>query len=384
VSDSRPRVTILIGAFWPGHEATGPNLSIKAMCEILAGDFEFRIIARDRPFGAREPMIDSDLWHDLGYAQARFLPVGPRGAQHLNRVLNETASDLIVLNGFFDKEFTIPTLLKEAMRTSKRAILLSPRGEFSEGAISLKPNRKRAYLGFARAFGLLKGVAIHATSDAEVSDLRRAFPGHDIHLVTNFRPLFDLPVHQPRLEGEPLRLAFVGRISPVKGLDFALDVLAKVPAPVRYDIFGPQSEAEYWQACQRKISAMPSHIDVRYRGEISNAQVALELAAQDCLFLPSKSENFGHAIFESLAAGTPVLIGDQTPWRDLEAAKAGFDLPLDRSALFVEAITRFSAEPDPAAWRRAARDHAERFVANSEAPSKMRALFHTLISQHAS
>ena len=33
----------------------------------------------------------------------------------------------------------------------------------------------------------------------------------------------------------------------------------------------------------------------------------------DLLFLPTKGENFGHVILESMSAGTPVLISDTTP-----------------------------------------------------------------------
>ena len=42
------------------------------------------------------------------------------------------------------------------------------------------------------------------------------------------------------------------------------------------------------------------------------------------MFLPSKGENFGHIIMESLAASTPVIISDLTPWKDLENARAMF------------------------------------------------------------
>ncbi|MFN4095822.1 MAG: hypothetical protein ACK4GG_03540, partial [Sphingomonas sp.] len=56
---ARPTILILIGAFWPGHEATGPNLSIKALCETLGDRFEFRIVARDRAFGAAEPLVEA-------------------------------------------------------------------------------------------------------------------------------------------------------------------------------------------------------------------------------------------------------------------------------------------------------------------------------------
>jgi glycosyltransferase involved in cell wall biosynthesis len=44
--------------------------------------------------------------------------------------------------------------------------------------------------------------------------------------------------------------------------------------------------------------------------------------------LLSEVESFGHAIFEALAVGCPVLISDQTPWKNLQKKQAGWDLPI--------------------------------------------------------
>ena len=40
-------------------------------------------------------------------------------------------------------------------------------------------------------------------------------------------------------------------------------------------------------------------------------------------------ENFGHAIIEALAHGCPVIISDQTPWRDIERDGAGWVVPIN-------------------------------------------------------
>jgi len=39
-----------------------------------------------------------------------------------------------------------------------------------------------------------------------------------------------------------------------------------------------------------------------------------------------------------LQAGTPVLISDQTPWKNLEYLKVGWDLPLESQEQFVKTI----------------------------------------------
>lgn len=381
---SKPTILILIGAFWPGHESTGPNLSIRAMCEALGDRLEFRLVGRDRAVGASEPLVSSDGWHDRGFAKVHHLPVGLAGARGLARLIRDTPHDVMILNGFFDREFTIPALIARRLgQTPRRPVLLSPRGEFSVGALALKSARKRRYRTLARCAGLLDGVTLHATSEAEAADIAAALPGSSVRQIANSRPIFALPAFTPRASGEPVRIAFVGRITPVKGLDFALAALSNVKAPVSFDIYGPIGDRDHWQRCQALIAALPAHVEARHRGEIANSAVGPMLAAHDLMLLPSLSENFGHAIFESLASGTPVLIGDQTPWRGLEDYHAGFDLPLGDPKLFAKAIERLAAMPtdELGKWRRGARAVAEAHAGASTAAAEMAALLAQLSAE---
>jgi glycosyltransferase involved in cell wall biosynthesis len=374
----KPRVLILIGAFWPGHDSAGPNLSVKAMCQALGDEFDFLLVARDRPFGAASAMIDSSRWHDLGWATIHYLTVGKRGAEGLAALLRDTPHDLLYVNGFFDREFTIPAMLARRLGKAPRTpVILSPRGEFSSGALGLKGARKSLYLAITRALGLAKGVTFHVTSDEEADDVRAAFPRNPVETITNIRPLFALPERAP---GNLFRVAFLGRISPVKGLDVALEALALVKARVDFTIFGPISDRAHWARCEELIAALPANVTAHRAGELANNDVAETMAKQDLLLLPSRSENFGHAIFEALGAGTPVVIGDRTPWRGLEAAKAGFDIALPNPAAIAAAIDSLATMPpdEYAGWRAGARAMAERFVATSTARADMARLFHAL------
>src|SRR5690606_20694183 len=64
------------------------------------------------------------------------------------------------------------------------------------------------------------------------------------------------------------------------------------------------------------------------------AQVAALFSKYDLFFLPTRGENYGHVIAEALSMGTPVLISDQTPWRELQADDLGWDVPLASVAEF--------------------------------------------------
>jgi glycosyltransferase involved in cell wall biosynthesis len=378
VDSVKPRILILIGALWPGHESAGPNLSIKAMCEAMCDEFDFLLVARDRPFGAAEPIVANDAWHDLGWAKIHYLTVGRNGAEGLAVLLRTTPHDVLFANGFFDREFTIPAILARRFGKAPRTpAIIAPRGEFSSGALGLKGARKTLYRTLTRALGLAKGVTLLVTSEEEEADIRAAFPRNPVARIGNVRPLFALPGYRP---ADTFRAAFLGRISPVKGLDVALEALALTKQRVDFTIYGPVSDAAHWARCQALIAALPANVTAHHAGELTNDAVPKAMAGQDVLLLPSRSENFGHAIFEALAAGTPVVIGDRTPWRGLEAARAGFDIALPDAPAIAAAIDRLAAMPpgDYAAWRAGARATAERFVGASTARTDIAGLLHRL------
>ena len=63
------------------------------------------------------------------------------------------------------------------------------------------------------------------------------------------------------------------------------------------------------------------------------------------MLLPTKHENFGHVIVESWQSGCPVIISDNTPWRNLKSKKIGFDINNSDAYGYIEAIN-FFAEMD--------------------------------------
>jgi glycosyltransferase involved in cell wall biosynthesis len=370
-------VLVVVGAFWPGNDASGPNQSFISLASLFREQFDFRFVARDRPFGARTFIARSGEWVDHAYGKAMYLNCKGGRAIGLRAVLRETPHDLLWLNGFFDREFTIPILaMRRLGGLPKTPVLLSPRGEFGAGALGLKGGRKRVYLSASRHLGLLRNVTMHATSDQEAADIRACAPWiENIVVAPNVRA----PLRSPdfvRASGPALRVAFVGRISPVKQLHYALDVLARVSSPVEFEIFGPAQDEPYWRRCEVQIAALPARVKVTWRGEMANETIVEALGSADLFLLPTAGENFGHAIFEALSCGVPVLISDQTPWRELSAARAGWDLPLDAPEAFAAAIDEFAATAsrEREAWREGARVRALAYLRTSgavDANSKM-------------
>ena len=65
----------------------------------------------------------------------------------------------------------------------------------------------------------------------------------------------------------------------------------------------------------------------------------------DFFVLPTHSENFGLAIAESLASGTPVITTVGTPWSDLNDTNSGAWIEVGTQPL-VEALRKFLALSD--------------------------------------
>jgi len=364
----RPVVLVALGCFWPGNDASGPNQSFIALATALQKQFEFRIVARDRAPGVAASSAPAG-WVDLGFAKARYLDVGRFGARGLARLLKQTPHDVLWLNSVYDREFTLPALIAARFAAARRVpIILSPRGEFGAGALEVKAGKKQLFLRLARALGLWRGVTWHATSEAEAKDTAaEALRGARIVVAANLRLMLTPPPFTP--PGAALRLIFVGRIAPIKGLAFTLRVLAEVRAPIRFEIFGPAEDAATYAEARVLAEALPPHVEVVWRGATSNEAVVEAHARSDLFVSPTGGENFGHAIFEALSCGVPALISDQTPWRGLEAKRAGWDLPLAAPEAFVAAIESFAALPAEARapWRAGARACARAYVEESGA-----------------
>ena len=124
----------------------------------------------------------------------------------------------------------------------------------------------------------------------------------------------------------------LGRIQQKKNLHFALEALQDVDLKgknVRIELVGPAEDEAYLQ--QLLDMARPG-VDVVHRGALPPDQLGAVWAKAHALLMPTTHENFGHAVVEAWAHGRPVMLSDQTPWRGLQEAGLGWDLPLDKEA----------------------------------------------------
>jgi glycosyltransferase involved in cell wall biosynthesis len=114
-----------------------------------------------------------------------------------------------------------------------------------------------------------------------------------------------LDVHTFR-EGPGSYLAFLGRVSPEKGLDKAIEIarLAGMPLRVAAKIY-PEERPYYERVIEPLLRASPW---VDYVGEVGGASKDAFLGGAVALLFPIEwDEPFGLVMIESMACGTPVV-----------------------------------------------------------------------------
>lgn len=375
--------------YLPGYRAGGPIRSVSAIVERLSDDARFAIVTRDRDFGTDRPFdgIDRGAWTPVGRAEVRYLAPDELTMAVLGAILRQRHVDVVYLNSLFSPAFTIRTLvLRRLGRVPDVPFLVAPRGELSPGALEIRSTKKQAYLAVASAAGLYDGVHWHLTSERERDDLRASplarRPGvvREDHIwiappiPSSFEPP-GTPTRDTKRRGT-LRVAFLSRISPKKNLDFALQALHGLEGQIQFDAYGPVEDPAYWRRCSDVAESLPPNVTFRLQGVVEPDAVGRTLSGYDLFLFPTRGENFGHVIWESLAAGCPVLISDQTPWSGLEEAGAGWARPLEVES-FRAVLRQLVAcgEEDARARAVRSRQYAEAWLVSSGGVERMRRVF---------
>jgi glycosyltransferase involved in cell wall biosynthesis len=110
-------------------------------------------------------------------------------------------------------------------------------------------------------------------------------------------------------------LAFLGRMSPEKGADRAIEIATRVGLPLKLAAKVDPADREYFDS---QIKPMLDHDQVEFVGEINDQQKGEFLGKAAALLFPIDwPEPFGLVMIESLACGTPVVAFDRGDVREV-------------------------------------------------------------------
>ena len=205
---------------------------------------------------------------------------------------------------------TVPALLICILRRVRP--VLSVHGTLS--AYSFQHRKALVKKTFQNVIGkrLLSHAVLHVTTNKEKNEVSVAVPHSRIALIPNF--IF-LPTSGITFSKDKscFHLLFVGRLDPVKNVEFLIDLLNEDwNFPIQLTIMGEGPDS-YTADLQQRVK----HNDkIVWLGNLDGDEKWRTMAHADLLVLPSRTENFGNVVIEALSQGTPVLISDQVGLND--------------------------------------------------------------------
>jgi glycosyltransferase involved in cell wall biosynthesis len=205
----------------------------------------------------------------------------------------------------------------------------------------LKHLKKRLYWPWAEQRLLRDATAVLFTCEEERLLARQSFgsyaPRREVVVGYGIRrPSGDavaqrtaLRARFPELEGRRL-LLFLSRIHEKKGCDLLIDAFAAALSshPDFHLMMAGPDQTGWEVALRRRAASLGIGDRITWPGMLSGDLKWGALRCAEAFVLPSHQENFGIAVVEALACGTPVLISNQVNiWREIEADGAGLVEP---------------------------------------------------------
>lgn len=348
------KVLICFNWFTPAYKAGGPVQSLKNMVDYLtSADCSFSILCSNSDIDKAALPVEPDKWMTIKKTSTVWY-ASHYGLQRFINLINNTHPSVIYINGLYSFYFNIIPLL-----WGRSPRILAPRGMLDPGSLSQKPIKKKIYLLLWKLSGIYKRCTYHATGETEKKNIQAVFGDVKVFVAPNFPTILQY-TQPPVKEKGKLRLISIALISPMKNILLVLKVLQNCPFQVVYDIYGPVKERAYWDNCLQLMASLPSHIRVSYYGSIRPHAVEQALSNAHVFIQPSKSENFGHSIFEALTAGKPVIISTNTPWNGLKQQRAGINVSTNGINELTAAIKLFAdmSDGEYKEWSFAARKYA--------------------------
>ena len=201
-------------------------------------------------------------------------------------------------------------------------------------AYPLKHLKKLIYWLFAERRVLCDAAAVLFTSEEERRLANQSFPFYRANKI-----VVDYGIAQPSVDLATARedflnrfhdlrgksfLLFLGRLHEKKGCDLLIESIAAANnGHMHLVMAGPCASEPY--LLQLKQLAVTRRALVTFTGMLSGDMKWGALSAADAFILPSHQENFGIAVVEALACGTPVLISKQINiWQEIDRDGAGY------------------------------------------------------------
>jgi glycosyltransferase involved in cell wall biosynthesis len=206
-------------------------------------------------------------------------------------------------------------------RFTKTPYIVRTIGQLNKWSLSQSRFRKVLMLSLVEKANLMNAAAIHVTSEYEKEEL--------MHVCKSTKVLcLELGVEVPKFvqpkaqsTDEVTRFIFLSRIHPKKQLDLLLKTFAHLYNSENERswklLIAGDGENGYISYLKELVKNHGISSNIEWLGHLGEEQKFRVLRESDWYVLPSKSENFGLSVVESLSSGLPVIISSEVGISDI-------------------------------------------------------------------
>ena len=248
------KLLIFYSHFAPAFKAGGPVQSLVNLVDLLKEDYIFFVVCEACDIGENSILsgITPNVWNDHDQ-NVKVYYITRKRTMTIRNIFSEINPDSVYINGMFLPVYNWFPLWLGIKQ--KRKVVLAPRGMLQQGALSIKPLKKKIFLSIFKSLKVAHQVIWHATDIQEHEDILKLFGSQSNVLQAPNVPKIPkrVPIKREKRVGE-LKLVYLSLITEKKNLSLILKALHMIITPVTLDIYGPISDPEYWKFCQ---SLMP-------------------------------------------------------------------------------------------------------------------------------
>ena len=182
--------------------------------------------------------------------------------------------------------------------------------------------------------------AIISTSESEKNNLLKLRYNSKIEIIPNGIDIEEISLKTSWKKQKTI--LFLSRIHVKKGIHFLIQAIAALKNELQgYEIkIVGEGDANYIYELKQLASKLEVTNMIHFIEGVYGKEKWKLFKQADLFILPTYSENFGIAIAEALACGTPVITTQGTPWKELESYQCGWWIPIGTTAI-IEALKHF-------------------------------------------
>ena len=310
------RILFVSPSFYPAFHYGGPIFINRSFCEAMARheNVQVEVLTTDsngpgqridvKTVGQNQP--DS---YEISYCRRRLPPdISP---QLLLRLFGKIRSaDVVHINGVYSFT-TIPTLA--FCRLMKKPVAWSTMGALQRWEGSTRKETKAGWERICNSLCDPDRVLMHVTSEEEKVESLEKIPRASALILRNG---IDIPKQQSAVlkpRGDTLRLLYIGRLHPIKGIENLLAAMTMVTRHVHLAICG-EGEPGYEARLRSLVADLKLDKVVRFHGRVDGELKEQHFRNADLCIAPSFKEAFCTVVLESLARAVPVIASHGIPW----------------------------------------------------------------------